>query len=111
MHMKRSMWTPMSPTTLLALCSLAGGELHAYMVGEQIAKYSEGIVAPNRSTVSRLLRRLVKRGWVSEHAPLPFPRSLRRQSYGLTPFGRRAMNHEIARLRNLFALISTKALA
>ncbi len=106
MHMKLSMWTPLTPTTLYALLALQGNELHAYMVGEQIAKHSEGLVAPNRSTVARLLKRLVRRGWVSAWEPPPHPSRLRKQTYTLTPAGKRALKNELQRLRQLVSLTS-----
>lgn len=104
MNMKQSMWTPLSPTVLYALIVLYHQSVHAYLVGEQIAMYSQGLITPNRSTTGRLLKRLVRRGWVAIESLPAYPQSSRRQIYKLTPVGNKVLSNELERLRYLVNL-------
>ncbi len=104
MHMEEGVLIPLTPTTLYALIVLSQGEMHAYMVGQQMIKYSNGLIVPDRATISRLLKRLVRNGWVIAEAPIQLGRTRQGPHYAITPLGKRVCISELNRLRQLVYL-------
>jgi DNA-binding PadR family transcriptional regulator len=96
---------PLKPLELLILAMLANGERHGYGLHQDIVAHTKGRIAPEAGNMYRHIRRLQAEGVIDETEPRRVEGSDdRRIYYRLCPFGRRVLNAEMRRLRELFAV-------
>lgn len=97
---------PLTEPVLLILLSLAEEPRHGYSILKDVETMSEGRVALSTGTLYGALRRLLEEDWIERLAEKETPRG--RQSYRLTSRGRRNLQTEVARIRNLSRLASAR---
>ena len=90
---------PLTEPVLLVLLSLAGQPRHGYSIIKDVEQVSGGRVALSTGTLYGALRRLLAQGWIEEFEE---EESLRdRRAYRLTPRGRKNLQVEVERLKQL----------
>jgi DNA-binding PadR family transcriptional regulator len=90
---------PLSEPVLLILTSLAGQPRHGYALIQDIEQLSGGRVRMSTGTLFGALRRLLEDGWIE-----PFEQedtSRQKQAYRLTGMGRRQLELELDRMKQL----------
>jgi len=90
---------PLTEPVLLILLSLAGQPRHGYAILKDVAEMSDGRVALSTGTLYGALRRLLDEGWIERFEEDDTSRG--RQTYRLTPGGRRNLQTEVSRLKRL----------
>jgi DNA-binding PadR family transcriptional regulator len=102
---------PLKPLHFLMLLALVDGERHAYGIKKDLAARGEyRDVGPG--TLYRSIAQLIAAGVIreSERRPAAELDDERRRYYALTPFGRRVVAAEAARLDNLVSAARTRKL-
>jgi len=84
---------------LLILLSLAEQPRHGYSILKDVAEISEGRVQLSTGTLYGALRRLLEDGWIVRYGAEDNLRG--RQDYRLTNRGRKVLQQEIVRLKQL----------
>lgn len=92
---------PLSPAILHILLALAGEERHGYAIMQEVARQSDGQYKLGPGTLYDNLQKLVNQGLVEESSKRAADDDPRRRYYRLTPFGRRVITAEIARLETV----------
>ena len=101
---------PLRPVEALVLTMLSAGERHGYGIRKDILEHTQGRIELEAGSLYRQIRRLEAEGLVE-------PAAQRRQAagddprriyYRLTPFGRRVLAAEMARLRELVRLAEAR---
>lgn len=93
---------PLSEPVLLILLSLAGQARHGYSILKDVERMSEGRVVLSTGTLYGALRRLLDDEWI---APIEEKDSSRgRRAYRLTERGRRNLQMEVSRMKQLTRL-------
>jgi DNA-binding PadR family transcriptional regulator len=90
---------PLSEAVLLILMSLADKPRHGYALIKDIESLSNGRVRLSTGTLYGALRRLLADGWIE-----PFEQedtSREKQAYSLTPAGRKQLQLELDRMKQL----------
>lgn len=90
---------PLSEPVVLILASLAGEPRHGYALLKDIETLSGGRVSMSTGTLYGALRRLLDDGWIR-----PFHQedtSRDKQAYSLTASGRRRLDAELDRMKQL----------
>ncbi|MEX2179563.1 MAG: PadR family transcriptional regulator [Gemmatimonadaceae bacterium] len=97
---------PLRPTDFLVLIMLGRGERHGYGIMQDVLAHTEGRTELEAGSLYRTIRRLADEGLLEETARRPAVDldDERRRYYRLTPFGRRVVAAEAARLRALVRL-------
>ncbi|HEX7123910.1 MAG TPA: PadR family transcriptional regulator [Gemmatimonadaceae bacterium] len=97
---------PLRSTDFLVLLMLSRGERHGYGIMQDVLAYTEGHMQLEAGSLYRTIRRLADEKLLEETARRPAAESddERRRYYRLTPFGRRVVAAEAARLRALVRL-------
>lgn len=98
---------PLTEPVLLILVSLAGQPRHGYSILKDVEKVSDGRVVLSTGTLYGALRRLLDDGWIERFEEDDTSRG--RQAYRLSPLGRRTLQAEIARLKQLTRVASLRA--
>lgn len=102
---------PLSAVDLQVLLVLCDGDLYGYAILQGVVEESGGRLRPDLGALYRGLSRLTQGGLVREADPPadapPSPGRPRRY-YGITSFGRDAVEQEVARLRSLIELASLR---
>jgi len=98
--------TPITEPVLLILLSLAEQPRHGYSILKDVEEISEGRVRLSTGTLYGALRRLLDDGWITRHSA--DDKSRGRQDYRLSARGRKVLQHEIARLKQLTHLASLR---
>jgi DNA-binding PadR family transcriptional regulator len=90
----------------LVLLMLAPGERHGYGIMQDVLAHTEGATELEAGSLYRTIRRLADEKLLEEAARRPASDAgdERRRYYRLTPFGRRVVAAEAARLRALVRL-------
>jgi DNA-binding PadR family transcriptional regulator len=101
MNEELSPFLPLSPATLHILLALAGGEQHGYGIMKEVARQSSGQYRLGPGTLYDNLQKLLDRGLVKEAPKRSANDDPRRRYYRLTPFGRRVLSADLARLENV----------
>ena len=100
---------PLSAVDLQVLLVLCDGDLYGYAILQGVVDESDGRLRPDLGALYRGLARLTQAGLVREADPPadapPSPGRPRRY-YGITSFGLRVVETEVARLRSLLELAS-----
>lgn len=94
--------TPITEPVLLILLSLAEQPRHGYSILKDVEEMSERRVRLSTGTLYGALRRLLDDGWITRHSA--DDKSRGRQDYRLTARGRRILQEEISRLKQLTRL-------
>ena len=94
---------------LLILLSLAGQPRHGYSIMKDVAEMSGGRVQMSTGTLYGALRRLLEEGWIARHGLEDKSRG--RQDYRLTSRGRKVLQQEVARLKQLTRIAGLRVAA
>jgi DNA-binding PadR family transcriptional regulator len=98
---------PLTEPVLLILLSLAGQPRHGYSILKDVERMSDGRVTLSTGTLYGALRRLLEDEWIERFEEREASRG--RQAYRLTPQGRRNLQLEVNRMRQLTRLASLRA--
>ena len=100
---------PLREPTFFIMLSLSPGPQHGYAILGEVETLSEGRVLLSTGTLYGAIKRLLERDWISRvDDPEPNNTERPRKSYALTERGRRALNAELERLRNLVAVAQSQ---
>jgi PadR family transcriptional regulator PadR len=97
---------PLSEPVVLILASLAQEARHGYALLSDIEKLSGGRVCLSTGTLYGAIRRLLDDAWIERFEQEDTSRD--KQAYRLTKKGRRQLESEIIRLRQLAQAASTR---
>lgn len=76
---------------------------------KEVDHLSDSRVKLSTGTLYGVIKRLLDRDWIRRvDDPIPNSSNRERKSYDLTELGRRALNTEIARLKNLVNVVQTQ---
>jgi DNA-binding PadR family transcriptional regulator len=89
---------PLSPATLHILLALAAEDRHGYRIMQEVTRQSEGQYKIGPGTLYDNLQKLMEQGMVEDAPRRSANEDPRRRYYRLTPFGKRVLSFEIARL-------------
>ena len=97
---------PLRSVDFLIMLMLGRGERHGYGIMQDVLAHTEGRTELEAGSLYRTIRRLADEKLLEESARRPAAESNdeRRRYYRLTPFGRRVVAAEAARLRELVRL-------
>ena len=98
---------PLTEPVLLILVSLAAQPRHGYSILKDVEKVSDGRVVLSTGTLYGALRRLLDDSWIERFDEDDTTRG--RQAYRLSALGRRTLQAEIARLKQLTRVASLRA--
>jgi DNA-binding PadR family transcriptional regulator len=101
---------PLKPHWFHVLLSLADSEQHGYGIMQEVLDRTNDKVRLWPATLYGTLKRLIDADLIVESAERPAPEldDARRRYYRLTPFGRRVLAAESARLEDLVRVIRSK---
>lgn len=92
----------LTESTFLILLSLVEGPRHGYAILREVEEGSGGRVVLGTGTLYGAIRRFLEKGWICRVAdPEPVENNRERQSYNLTPEGRRVVADEAKRLESM----------
>src|SRR5579863_763273 len=97
---------PLSEPVLLILLSLATEPQHGYSILKDVERMSGGRVVLSTGTLYGALRRLLDDDWIERFEERDTSRG--RQAYRLTPEGRRNLQLEVDRMKQLTRLASLR---
>lgn len=100
---------PLTEPVLLILLSLAGQPRHGYSILKDVEQMSDGRVVLSTGTLYGALRRLLDEQWIERIKEKERPRG--RQAYRLTSRGRRNLQLEVSRMKNLTRLANSRVTA
>lgn len=100
---------PLTEPVLLILLSLAGQPRHGYSILKDVEQMSDGRVVLSTGTLYGALRRLLDEQWIERIKERERPRG--RQAYRLTSRGRRNLQLEVSRIKNLTRLANSRITA
>jgi DNA-binding PadR family transcriptional regulator len=97
---------PLRSVDFMILLMVAPGERHGYGIMQDVLAHTEGQTELEAGSLYRTIRRLADEKLLEEAARRPASNvdNERRRYYRLTPFGRRVVAAEAARLRALVRL-------
>ncbi|MCM3783734.1 PadR family transcriptional regulator [Neobacillus mesonae] len=97
--------TPLSESTYLVLLALYNGPLHGYAIIKAIENASQGayVIAPG--TLYGVLKNIEKQGLIETTEAEKDPR--KKKTYGITDPGKKALDSEYNRYRNMIKLTDT----
>jgi DNA-binding PadR family transcriptional regulator len=100
---------PLRPIEALILTMLAGGESHGYAIRQKIMEETAGAYELEAGNLYRHIRRLEEDSLI-ERSPrrVTAGEDPRRVYYRMTPFGRRVLAAEMARIRELLRLAEAR---
>ena len=99
---------PVTEPVLLILLSLAEQPRHGYAILQDVQEMSAGRVRLSTGTLYGALRRLLDDGWIERFQEKEQDSSRGRQAYRLTPGGRRNLQQEVGRLKQLTRVASLR---
>jgi DNA-binding PadR family transcriptional regulator len=97
--MRHVVLRPLSEAVLLILASLAEKPRHGYALLKDIEELSGGRVRLSTGTLYGALRRLLEDGWIERFEQADTARE--KQAYRLTAAGRRQLQTELDRMKQL----------
>ena len=98
--------TPLTEPVLLILLSLAEEPRHGYAILKDVEEMSNGRVKLSTGTLYGALCRLLEDGWIERFKEQDASRG--RQAYCLSRAGRRNLQVEVSRLKQLSRLASLR---
>ncbi|MFZ0589554.1 MAG: PadR family transcriptional regulator [Bryobacteraceae bacterium] len=104
---------PLSSASFYILVALADADRHGYSILCDIADRTAGKVKLNPGTLYTTIKRLLADGLIIELDERPDPEAddERRRYYRITPFGRRVVRGEAARLEELVTMARSAGLS
>ncbi len=101
---------PLKPQWLHILLSLASGDQHGYGIMQDVLERTMGKVRLWPATLYGSIKRLMETELIEESSRRPAPEldDARRRYYRLSPLGRKVLDAECARLRELVDAIQPK---
>ncbi len=105
---ERQAWDgkPLSEPVLLILTSLAAGPRHGYALMKDIEALSNGRVRMSTGTLYGALRRLLEEQWIERFDQEDTSRE--KQAYRLTAEGRRKLEFEVERMKQVTRAASAR---
>jgi DNA-binding PadR family transcriptional regulator len=100
---------PLTEPVLLILLSLAGQPQHGYAILKDVERMSDGRVVLSTGTLYGALRRLLDDDWIERFEDEDTSRG--RQAYCLTSHGRRNLQMEIDRMKQITRLATLRVAA
>lgn len=100
---------PLTEPVLLILLSLAGEPRHGYSILKDVEQMSDGRVCLSTGTLYGALRRLLDDDWIQRVEQKDTSRG--KQAYRLTARGRRNLQFEVDRMKQLTRLAHLRAAA
>ncbi len=97
---------PLTEPVLLILLSLAEQPRHGYSILKDVALISDDRVNLSTGTLYGALRRLLEDGWIERFHDDDASRG--KQAYRLTSNGRRVLEKEVSRMKQLTKLASRR---
>lgn len=110
--MKSNRATPLTPAVLHILLALSTEERHGYGIMKQVERESSGKVKMGPGTLYGSINRMMEAGLLreSEKRPDPDLDDERRIYYAITGAGRKALEAELSRYREVLAVATEKRL-
>jgi DNA-binding PadR family transcriptional regulator len=100
---------PLREPTFFILLGLSPGPKHGYAILKEVEALSKGRVRLSTGTLYGAIKRLLDDGWIHRVGdPLPNDTERERKAYALTERGRRILNAEVQRLRELINVAQTQ---
>ena len=99
--------SPLTEPVLLILLSLAEHPRHGYSILKDVEEVSAGRVVLSTGTLYGALRRLLDDGWIERFEEGDTTRG--RQAYRLSSKGRRTLQAEVGRLKQLTRVAALRA--
>src|SRR5580692_3672445 len=101
---------PLSPTLFHLLLALGEGERHGYALKREIASRTNGAINPGAGMLYGSINKMIEQGLIEESDERPDAHldDERRRYYRITPFGRRVVEAEAMRLRDLVRQAETQ---
>lgn len=100
---------PLTEPVLLILLSLAEEPRHGYSILKDVEQMSDGRVCLSTGTLYGALRRLLEDDWIQRVEQKDTSRG--KQAYRLTARGRRNLQFEVGRMKQLMRLASLRVAA
>ena len=97
---------PLTEPVLLILLSLAEQPRHGYSILKDVSLISDDRVNLSTGTLYGALRRLLDDGWIEKYKDADTSRG--KQSYCLTQGGRRVLQREVSRMKQLTKIASRR---
>lgn len=101
-------YLPLTETSFFILISLATAPKHGYAIMKEVEAMSDARVVLATGTLYSALRRMLEDGWVNRIEDRSVVGGRERKLYQLTEHGRRILEAETTRLRNLVNLSQLK---
>ncbi len=103
---------PLTPVVLHMLLALAGERQgkHGYALAKEVEDVSEGQIRMGPGTLYGSIQRMIDASLIEEFSRRQSEDDDRRRFYRLTPFGRRVLELELARLNAVLAIARDKNL-
>jgi DNA-binding PadR family transcriptional regulator len=98
---------PLTEPVLLILLSLSEHPRHGYSILKDVEEVSAGRVVLSTGTLYGALRRLLEDGWIERFAEDDTTRG--RQAYRLSAKGRRTLQAEVSRMKQLTRVAGLRA--
>ena len=95
---------PLREATFFIMLSLASEPKHGYAIMKEVEALSEARVLLSTGTLYGALKRLLDDGWIERTDDTGSNNGRPRKIYALTRLGRRVLDAEVERLRNLVAI-------
>jgi DNA-binding PadR family transcriptional regulator len=107
---KEDSFLPLKTNWFHILLSLADGEQHGYGIMQEVSERTRGKVRLWPATLYGTIKRLIEAGLIQESDERPAPEldDARRRYYRLTRLGKRVLDAETARLRELVSIVELK---
>ncbi len=99
-------FAPLTPQVFHILLAVARRPQHGYLIRQQVALDSDGVIAIADGTLYPALKRLTARGWLTK-----LPATSAVVEYDLTRQGRERLYHEFRRLNSLAGTAERRLLA
>ena len=101
---------PLKPNWFHILASLSDSEQHGYGLMQEVLERTDGKVRLWPATLYGTLKRLIEEELIeeSDERPSPDVDDARRRYYRLTKLGRRVLEAETQRLKELIAMVKPK---
>ena len=97
---------PLTEPVLLVLLSLAEQPRHGYSIIRDVEQISDGRVVLSTGTLYGALQRLLENGWIEHFEEAEASRD--RRAYRLTARGRRNLQQEVERMKQLTRLATLR---
>lgn len=96
---------PLAPSSFFVLFALADGERHGYKIMQDVKVLSEGRLQMGPATLYATIQKLSGLGFIEE---IDSQSNARRRTYRLTHDGKRLLDAELSRQRNVLLLAKKK---